>query len=154
MQGLREQQPGWHRVFRRGTQHALTFSRVCTNCPTGMEPLSRGFNTLQSGMSSLPRFLFLPPVGWAGRGGSWCRTKEGAHPGRPPGAVEVGTDRPRTRALPSLWEPLPSRGPQGLVPTKPAHAKLLHNVSSLLGKDIFLLSRPILNFKLTEFRIF
>lgn len=47
----------------------LTFSNVCTNCSTGIEPLSRGFSTLQSGMSSLARFLFLPPVGWAGLGG-------------------------------------------------------------------------------------
>lgn len=48
---------------------ALTFSSVCTNCSTGIEPLSRGFSTLQSGMSSLARFLFLPPLGWAGLGG-------------------------------------------------------------------------------------
>lgn len=61
-----------------GTPYPLTFSSVCTNCSTGMEPLSRGFKTLQSGMSSLARFLFLPPVGWAGLGGGWVGGKQGS----------------------------------------------------------------------------
>lgn len=49
----------------------LTFSRVCTNWSTGMEPLSSGFKDLHSGTSSLTRFLFLLAGGWGGFGGSW-----------------------------------------------------------------------------------
>lgn len=63
------QQKGWLPRSWDCKLTALTFSRVCTNCSTGMEPLSKGFKTLQSGMSSLARFLFLPLVGGAGLGG-------------------------------------------------------------------------------------
>ena len=72
------------RGYMRGTPTptALTFSSVCTNWSTGMEPLSRGFRTLQSGMSSLARFRFLPPVGWAGLG----RRKTGVSSRNQPGA--------------------------------------------------------------------
>lgn len=59
------------------SRRVLTFSSVCTNCSTGMEPLSKGFRTLQSGMSSFTRFLFFPPVGGAGLGGGWSRRNTG-----------------------------------------------------------------------------
>ena len=86
-----------------------------------MEPLSRGFRTLQSGMSSLARFRFLPPVGWAGLGGGWAGGKQGSrqeitrepqvragHPRDPlpwegagPGPVPLSV--PRVRVSVSSW---------------------------------------------------
>lgn len=56
---------------------ALTFSSAHTNWSTGMEPLSRGFRTLQSGMSSLARQL-LATSGLGGPGRRLGRRKTGS----------------------------------------------------------------------------
>lgn len=48
-----------------------TFSKVWTNCSTGMEPLSKGLMDLSSGTSSVTLFLFFPGWGWGGFGGSY-----------------------------------------------------------------------------------
>ena len=131
---------------------ALTFSSVCTNWSTGMEPLSRGFRTLQSGMSSLARFRFLPPVGWAGLGGGWAggkRVSSRNHLGAP--------GRCRPPAGPSSWEgqcrcalcsgPSPAGSPHSTHKLKPAS----HRIIILAGKDTFLLARSVFNFQSTQF---
>ena len=141
----------------RGTPRpiALTFSSVCTNWSTGMEPLSRGFRTLQSGMSSLARFRFLPPVGWAGLGGGWAGGKQGSrqeitrepqvragHPRDPlpwegagPGPVPLSV--PRVRVSVSSWVPHCTHK------LEPAIQRIITSA----GKDSFLLASSVFNFQ-------
>lgn len=62
-----------------------------------MQPLSKGFGALQSGTSSLARFLFLPPVGWAGLGRGWAggdRVASGTSPGARGGPVALSLCSP------------------------------------------------------------
>ena len=145
------------RGYMRGTPTptALTFSSVCTNWSTGMEPLSRGFRTLQSVMSSLARFRFLPPVGWAGLG----RRKTGVSSRNQPGAP--GPCRPP--AGPSSWEgtgpgPVPLSVPRvrvsvsSWISTQYTQAEAaIHRIIISAGKDTFLLARSVFNFQSTQF---
>ena len=137
----------------RPRPQALTFSSVCRNWSKGMEPLSRGFRTLQSGMSSLVRFRSLPPVAWAGLG----RRKTGVSSRNQPGAP--GPCRPP--AGPSSWEgagpgPVLLSVPRVRVSAGSPHStpKLepaIHRIIISAGKDTFLLARSVFNFQSTQF---
>lgn len=80
-----------------------------------MEPLSKGFGTLQSGMSSLTRFLFLPPVGGAGLGGGWNGREQVLSKNLRERAGESGrTERPRD-LCPDQPGPGPPTAARGVV---------------------------------------